>query len=299
MMADSWGFWFELWPVALESSLGMSLNASSPDHADACCLAGGTGGGGGLVDGGARGAPGGEQRVRVRGGAVEGQMWSDFVNACPSAAIAPCSASACKRCPGFSSDPQGNGLINLAYQLISAKINMLLPAPNTPTVPKVVEDAIAAADKLIGSKVSQQRGRLPAGLRMRAPHAGKPDRPVGWLQPGWLAATLSPPDLRPPSAPATGSPAVSAAGACAAVFCHALLSALARPRVHAGHPRCVGAHPRHIVPGQHSHLLQPGGGVCTGRGTLQALPTAGRGQCGRSLRGIPGSQGSCFRKCSK
>lgn len=204
-----------------------------------------------------------------------------------------------QRCPGFSSDPQGNGLINLAYQLISAKINELLPAPNTPTVPKVVEDAIAAADKLIGSKVSQQRGRLPAGLRMRAPHAGKPDRPVGWLQPGWLAATLSPPDLRPPSAPATGSPAVSAAGACADVFCHALLSALARPRVHAGHPRCVGAHPRHIVPGQHSRLLQPGGGVCTGRGTLQALPTAGGGQCGRLLRGIPGSQGSCFRKCSK
>ncbi|KAL4420650.1 hypothetical protein ABPG75_010306 [Micractinium tetrahymenae] len=63
----------------------------------------------------------------------------------------------------------GNGLVNLGYQLIAAKINKFLPAPNTPTVLPVVATAIANADTAIGSKASGegqgQQGGAPPGLQ--------------------------------------------------------------------------------------------------------------------------------------
>ncbi|KAL4420674.1 hypothetical protein ABPG75_010330 [Micractinium tetrahymenae] len=46
----------------------------------------------------------------------------------------------------------GNGLINLAYQLIAAKINILQTGPNKPSVPPTVSQAIAQADAKIGNR---------------------------------------------------------------------------------------------------------------------------------------------------
>jgi hypothetical protein len=45
--------------------------------------------------------------------------------------------------------PQGNGLVNLARQLIAAKLNQAVGAP----VPAEVQDAIVEADALIGDLV--------------------------------------------------------------------------------------------------------------------------------------------------
>ncbi|KAL4451440.1 hypothetical protein ABPG77_009512 [Micractinium sp. CCAP 211/92] len=53
----------------------------------------------------------------------------------------------------------GNGLVNLAYQLIAAKINLLLPPPDTPAVPRDVQDAIRTADAKIGNLVIPSIGQ--------------------------------------------------------------------------------------------------------------------------------------------
>jgi hypothetical protein len=48
---------------------------------------------------------------------------------------------------------QRNGLVNLAQQLIAAKLNHDIPAPDTPTEPAAITAAIRDADALIKSKV--------------------------------------------------------------------------------------------------------------------------------------------------
>ena len=54
---------------------------------------------------------------------------------------------------------QTNGLVNLAQQLIAAKLNLAIPAPNTPSVPAAITAAIRNADALIKSKVVPPVGR--------------------------------------------------------------------------------------------------------------------------------------------
>ena len=61
---------------------------------------------------------------------------------------------------------QGNGLINLAYQLIAAKLNNAQTGPNKPTPPQAVLNAIAQADAMIGG----HGARLLHWLRVAPAH---------------------------------------------------------------------------------------------------------------------------------